>query len=137
MTCAQPASEQLQKKPTLTWNRLDYQDMRNVDSRGIALTIRSVFIIDPKKTIRLIQSYPASTGRSTTELLRVIDSLQASDKHRVATPVNWNVGDDVIIHPNVNNEEAKRLFPDYHSVKPYLRYTPLAKDEFSFVKMAR
>jgi alkyl hydroperoxide reductase subunit AhpC len=108
-----------------------------VDSRGIAFTIRSVFIIDPKKTIRLIMSYPASTGRSTTELLRVVDSLQASDKHRVATPVNWNVGDDVIIHPSVNDEEAKTLFPDHHAVKPYLRYAPLSKERFSFTKPAQ
>jgi alkyl hydroperoxide reductase subunit AhpC len=105
-----------------------------VDSRGIALTIRSVFIIDPKKTIRLIMSYPASTGRSTVELLRVVDSLQASDRHRIATPINWNVGDDVIIHPSVNSEEAKTLFPEFRTVKPYLRYAPLSAEAFALKK---
>jgi len=125
------------RKIAFAYDMLDHQDLRNVDSRGIALTIRSVFIIDPKKTIRLIMSYPASTGRSTTELLRVVDSLQAGDKHRVATPVNWNVGDDVIIHPSVNDEEAKTLFPDHHAVKPYLRYAPLSKERFSFTKPAQ
>lgn len=76
--------------------RLDYQDTTNVDSKGIAFTIRSVFIIDPKKTIRLILSYPASTGRNTAEVLRVLDSLQTGDKHRVTTPINWLPGDDVV-----------------------------------------
>jgi glutaredoxin/glutathione-dependent peroxiredoxin len=108
--------------------RLDYQDTTNVDSKGIAFTIRSVFIIDPKKTIRLIASYPASTGRNTAELLRVVDSLQTSDKYRVTTPINWNPGDDVIIHPSVNNDEARTLFPNFRIVKPYLRYTPLTKE---------
>jgi alkyl hydroperoxide reductase subunit AhpC len=109
-------------------HRVDHQDLRNVDSRGIALTIRSVFIIDPKKTIRLIMSYPASTGRNTAEILRVVDSLQASDRHRIATPVNWKLGDDVIIHTSVKDEEAKTLFPEYRTVKSYLRYTPLSKE---------
>jgi glutaredoxin/glutathione-dependent peroxiredoxin len=114
-----------------TWantHRLDHQDTTNVDARGIAFTIRSVFIIDPKKTIRIILAYPASTGRNTRELLRMVDSLQASDKHRIVTPINWNPGDDVIIHPDVNDKEAKGLFPNFHAVKPYLRYTSLSKE---------
>jgi hypothetical protein len=78
--------------------------------------------------IRLILSYPASTGRNTAELLRVVDSLQASDKHRITTPVNWTPGEDVIVHPSVKNEEAKTLFPEFRVVKPYLRYTPLSKE---------
>jgi alkyl hydroperoxide reductase subunit AhpC len=110
------------------YDMLDHQDTTNVDSRGIAFTIRSVFIIDPKKTIRLILSYPASTGRNTAELLRVVDSLQASDKHRITTPVNWTPGDDVIIHPSVKNPEAETLFPGFRIVKPYLRYTPFPKE---------
>jgi len=115
------------------WNhtRLDHQDTTNVDSRGIAFTIRSVFVIDPKKTIRLILAYPASTGRNTAELLRVIDSLQASDKYRITTPVDWNPGDDVIIHPSVKNEEAKEVFPIFRLVKPYLRYTEMPKGDAS------
>jgi len=119
------------------YDMLDYQDLRNVDSRGIAFTIRSVFIIDPKKIIRLIMSYPASTGRNTAELLRVVDSLQAGDKHRITTPINWNVGEDVIVHPSVNNEEAKILFPEFRTVKPYLRYTPLSKEAFAPTKPAQ
>ncbi|PMD54902.1 mitochondrial peroxiredoxin PRX1 [Hyaloscypha bicolor E] len=116
------------RKIAFAYDMLDHQDTTNVDSRGIAFTIRSVFIIDPKKTIRLILSYPASTGRNTAELLRVVDSLQASDKHRVTTPVNWNPGEDVIVHPSVKDEEAKTLFPEFRVVKPYLRYTTLSKE---------
>lgn len=102
-----------------------------MDSKGIAFTIRSVFIIDPKKTIRLILSYPASTGRNTAEVLRVVDSLQTGDKHRITTPINWVPGDDVIVHPSVNNDLAKELFPDFKIVKPYLRFTPLPKEKTS------
>jgi len=117
-----------ERKVAFAYNMLDYQDTTNVDSKGIAFTIRSVFIIDPKKTIRLIASYPASTGRNTAELLRVVDSLQSGDKHRITTPVNWKPGEDVIVHPSVSNEEAKALFPKFRIVKPYLRYTPFEKD---------
>lgn len=110
---------------------LDHQDATNVDSKGIAFTIRSVFVIDPKKTIRTILSYPASTGRNTAEVLRIVDSLQTGDKHRVTTPINWVPGDDVIVHPSVKNEEAKELFPDFKIIKPYLRTTPLPKEKTS------
>lgn len=108
-------------------SRLDYQDTTNVDSKGIAFTIRSVFFIDPKKTIRTILSYPASTGRNSAEILRVIDSLQTGDKYKVTTPINWVPGDDVIVHPSVKNDQAKELFPNFRAVKPYLRLTPLPK----------
>ncbi len=89
-------------------------------------TVRSVFVIDPNKKVRLIITYPASTGRNFTEILRVIDSLQLTDSHKVATPVNWKNGDDVIIVPSLKDEaEIKRLFPmGYKAVKPYLRITP-------------
>ena len=70
-------------------------------------------MIDPKKVIRLTISYPAQTGRSFDEVIRVIDSLQLGDKHRITTPVNWNKGDDVIIHPGVSDNEAKTLFPGF------------------------
>jgi glutaredoxin/glutathione-dependent peroxiredoxin len=103
----------------------------NVDARGIALTIRSVFIIDPAKTIRLILSYPASTGRNTAELLRVIDSLQATDRYRIATPVDWNPGDDVIIQPGVKDDEARNMFGGMRVVRPYLRYTAMPKERDS------
>jgi alkyl hydroperoxide reductase subunit AhpC len=113
------------RKIAYLYDMLDYQDTTNVDSKGIAFTIRSVFIIDPKKTIRLILSYPASTGRNTAEVLRVVDSLQTGDKNRITTPINWVPGDDVIVHPGVTNEQAKELFPKFRIVKPYLRFTPL------------
>jgi len=112
-----------------TYDMIDHQDTTNVDSKGIAFTIRSVFVIDPKKTIRLILSYPASTGRNAAEVLRVVDSLQTGDKHRITTPINWVPGDDVIVHPSVSNELAKELFPDFRIVKPYLRFTPLPKEK--------
>jgi thioredoxin-dependent peroxiredoxin len=88
------------------------------------LTVRSVFIIDPAKKVRATITYPASTGRNFDEILRVIDSLQLTDKHRVATPVNWKQGDDVIIVPSVSNDEAKKLFPEgFKEHRPYLRTT--------------
>ncbi|KAL8936350.1 MAG: hypothetical protein Q9211_004233 [Gyalolechia sp. 1 TL-2023] len=113
------------------YDMIDQQDATNVDQKGIAFTIRSVFIIDPKKTIRLIMSYPASTGRNSAEVLRVVDSLQTGDKARVTTPINWVPGDDVIVHPAVKTEEAKELYPDLKIVKPYLRFTPLPKENTS------
>ncbi|MBM7334331.1 MAG: peroxiredoxin [Alcanivorax sp.] len=86
------------------------------------LTVRSVFVIDPNKKIRLTITYPASTGRNFDEILRVIDSLQLTDGYKVATPVNWTDGDDVIIVPSLNNEEAGKLFPEgWDEKKPYLR----------------
>jgi alkyl hydroperoxide reductase subunit AhpC len=89
------------------------------------LTVRSVFVIGPDKKVKLIITYPASTGRNFDELLRVIDSLQLTAYHKVATPVNWNSGDDCVIVPAVTNEEADKLFPKgYKIVKPYLRMTP-------------
>jgi alkyl hydroperoxide reductase subunit AhpC len=88
-------------------------------------TVRSVFIIDPNKKVRLILTYPASAGRNFAELLRVIDSLQLTDQYKVATPVDWKDGQDVIVVPAVTNDEAKKLFPKgFREVKPYLRITP-------------
>jgi alkyl hydroperoxide reductase subunit AhpC len=91
----------------------------NADSTA---TVRSVFVIDPNKKVRLVLTYPASTGRNFVELLRTIDSLQLTDNFKVATPVNWKHGEDVIITPAVNDEEAKLRFPEgWVTVKPYLR----------------
>ena len=88
-------------------------------------TVRSVFIIDPNKKVRLILTYPASAGRNFTEILRAIDSLQLTDKFKVATPADWKDGQDVIVVPSVTNEEAKKLFPKgFRELKPYLRVTP-------------
>jgi thioredoxin-dependent peroxiredoxin len=86
------------------------------------LTVRSVFVIDPNKKVRLIITYPASTGRNFDEVLRVLDSLQLTDNHKVATPVNWKNGEDVIIVPALSNEAAKERFPGgWKELKPYLR----------------
>lgn len=90
------------------------------------VTVRSLVIIDPNKKVRLIITYPASTGRNFHEVLRVIDSLQLTDNYKVATPANWQQGDDVVIVPSIKDEtELKERFPKgYTAVKPYLRLTP-------------
>jgi alkyl hydroperoxide reductase subunit AhpC len=89
------------------------------------LTVRSVFVIGPDKKVKMTLTYPASTGRNFDELLRVIDSLQLTAKHKVATPVNWKLGDDCIIVPALSDEEAKKQFPNgWDAKKPYLRIVP-------------
>ena len=90
-------------------------------------TVRTVFVIDPKKKIRLMITYPQTCGRNFDEILRVIDSLQLTDKHSVATPVNGKQGEDVIITPAVSNEDAEKRFPGFKTIKPYLRTTPQPK----------
>jgi len=117
-----------ERKIAYLYDMIDYQDTTNVDEKGIAFTIRSVYIIDPKKVVRTILQYPASTGRNSVELLRIVDSLQIGDRNKVTTPVNWVRGDDVIVHPSVKGEQAKALFPNLREVKPYLRFTALPKD---------
>lgn len=91
------------------------------------LTVRSVFFIDPQKKIRAIITYPASTGRNFDEILRVVDSLQLTDKHKVATPADWKPGDEVVIAPSVTDpKELEERFPQgYRALKPYLRMTKL------------
>lgn len=89
------------------------------------VTVRAVYVIDPNKKIRASIIYPPSAGRNFDEILRLIDSLQLTDGYKVATPVNWADGEDVIIVPSVSNEDADKLFPKgYTTVKPYLRTTP-------------
>jgi len=93
----------------------------NADNK---MTVRSVFIIGPDKKVKLIITYPASTGRNFDEILRVIDSLQLTAYHKLATPVNWRDGEDCVILPSVTNEEAEELFPQgFKEIKPYLRLT--------------
>jgi alkyl hydroperoxide reductase subunit AhpC len=88
-------------------------------------TVRSVFVIDPNKKVRLTLTYPASCGRNFDEILRVIDSIQLTDNYKVATPVNWKDGDDCIIVPTLSDEDAKAAFPaGFKTIKPYLRITP-------------
>jgi len=114
--------------------RLNFPVLADVDHRVANLygmihpkadptvTVRSVFIVDPAKKLRLTLTYPPSTGRNFAEILRVIDSLQLTDAHRVATPVNWQNGDDVIIVPALSDAEAKERFPEgWTALKPYLR----------------
>ena len=90
-------------------------------------TVRSVFVIGPDNKLKLTLTYPASTGRNFLELLRVIDSLQLTAAHKVATPADWQSGEDVIIVPAVTDDEAKERFPGYVAKKPYLRVTPHPK----------
>lgn len=92
------------------------------------LTVRSVFVIGSDNKVKLTITYPASTGRNFDEILRVIDSLQLTDTQKVATPVNWQAGDEVVILPSITNEEADKLFPQgYKQIKPYLRMTQVKK----------
>ncbi len=99
-------------------------DMIHPEANATA-TVRSVFVIGPDKKVKLTLTYPPSTGRNFDEILRVIDSLQLTAYSKVATPVDWNQGEDVVILPTVSDEEAKALFPKgFKAVKPYLRLTP-------------
>ncbi|MGB3377924.1 MAG: redoxin domain-containing protein, partial [Allopontixanthobacter sediminis] len=101
-------------------------DMIHPDQSETA-AVRSVFIIDPEKKIRLMMTYPMSVGRNFDEILRVIDALQLSDRKRIATPADWQVGKAVIIPPSISNEEAKALFPQgWTEHRPYLRTTMVA-----------
>ena len=91
---------------------------------GDTSTVRSVFIIDSNKKIRMTLTYPKSAGRNFDEIIRVIDSLQLTDDYKVTTPANWQDGDDVIVSPALSNEEAEKLFPaGWNELKPYLRMT--------------
>ena len=86
-------------------------------------TVRSVFVVGPDKKIKAMLTYPMTTGRNFDEVVRILDSVQLTAKHQVATPVNWKPGDDVIIAGSVSDEEAHKRFPGFRAPKPYLRYT--------------
>ena len=102
----------------------DLYDMIHPNANN-TLTVRSVFVIDPQKKLRLTLTYPASTGRNFDEILRVVDSLQLTDDHSVATPANWTDGDDCVVVPSISTEDAKQKFPKgVTELKPYLRMTP-------------
>jgi thioredoxin-dependent peroxiredoxin len=90
-------------------------------------TVRTVFIVGPDKKIKLMLAYPMSTGRDFDEIIRVLDSIQLTTKHKVSTPANWRNGDDIIIAGAVSDEEAQKLFPGFKTVKPYLRTAPQPK----------
>ena len=109
---------------SLLYNMLPADEEGATEGRTAATnaTVRTVFVIGPDKLIKLMLTYPMATGRNFQEILRVIDAMQLTAKHKVATPVNWTDGDDVIIVPAVSNEEAEGLFPDgWKTIKPYLR----------------
>jgi alkyl hydroperoxide reductase subunit AhpC len=92
-------------------------------------TVRNVYVIGPDKRIKLVISYPMSTGRNFDEILRVIDSLQLTARHKVATPVNWRPGDDVIILPSISDEDAHKAYPNgWTAPKPYMRFVPQPAD---------
>ncbi|MEX2202254.1 MAG: peroxiredoxin [Dongiaceae bacterium] len=102
----------------------DLYDMIHPNAND-TLTVRSVFVVGPDKKVKLMLTYPASTGRNFDEILRVLDSLQLTANYKVATPVNWKDGEDCIVVPSVSDDDAKKLFPKgFKSVKPYLRVTP-------------
>lgn len=114
------------RKIATLYDMLDEQDVTNKDQRGIPFTVRSVFVIDPSKKVRLILQYPASTGRQFNEIIRALDSLQLGDKHPVTTPANWTPGQPVIIHPSVSDQDAEKKFKNPIEYKtPYLRLTSL------------
>ncbi len=104
---------------------LDAQDLENIDEKGIAFLIRSVFIVDPAKKIHLTMMYPTSCGINTREVLSVIDSLQTADKKGVTTPIDWQVGDDVIVPPTVTTEDTGKKFGEVREFRPYLRFTKI------------
>ena len=105
-------------------------DESNIQADGLPATVRSVFVIGPDKQVKLIITYPASTGRNFDEVLRVVDSLQLTAYKKVATPVNWKDGDDCVIVPSVSDDDAKDLFPQgWNTVRPYLRLVNLPKTE--------
>jgi len=106
------------------YNMLPADESGTSDGRTAATnaTVRSVFIIGPDKKIKLMLTYPMTTGRNFDEVLRVLDSMQLTAEHKVATPVNWKMGDDVIIVPTVSDDDAKKIFPaGWKAIKPYLR----------------
>ena len=112
------------------YNMLPAEEPGSSDGRTAATnaTVRSVFVIGPDKKIKLMLTYPMTTGRNFDEILRVLDSMQLTAKHRVATPVNWRDGDKVIIVPSVSDDEAASLYPaGWETLKPYLRLVPQPK----------
>lgn len=115
------------RKVSFLYDMVTEDDMRDIPTKGLPFTIRSVFVIDPAKKIRLMMIYPASTGRNSAEVLRVIDSLQLGDKKGVVTPIDWNQGEDVIVPPSVSTADAQKKFGNVRELKPYLRYTNVGK----------
>jgi len=117
-------------KVAKAYNMLPAEEPGTSEGRTAAsnATVRSVFVVGPDKKIKLMMTYPMTTGRNFDEILRALDSMQLTARHRVATPVNWKQGEDVIIAGSVNDEDAKKLFPaGWKAPKPYLRIVPQPK----------
>ncbi|KAH3675588.1 hypothetical protein WICMUC_002677 [Wickerhamomyces mucosus] len=104
------------------YDMVDEEGFQNL-KKGVVQTIRSVFIIDPSKKVRILFTYPPSVGRNSAEVLRALDALQLTDSKGVVTPINWIPGQDVVIPPTVKDEDAKIKFGEFKTVKPYLRFT--------------
>ena len=118
-----PIIADVDRKVAVLYGMLDQENIEA--STGMPLTVRSVFVIDSNKKIRLIITYPASTGRNFDEVLRCIDSLQLTDTKKVATPVNWKAGEKVVVLPTVKTADAKKIFNEVEEIKPYLRMTTI------------
>lgn len=110
------------RKIAYLYDMIDEKDVGKANEQGLAMTIRSVFIIDPNNKIRLSMMYPASTGRNTAEVARVLEALQTHEKHGVNTPIDWTQGQDVIVPPAVSTPDAKKKFGEVREAKPYLRW---------------
>jgi peroxiredoxin (alkyl hydroperoxide reductase subunit C) len=117
-----PIIADFDRKVSFLYDMVDEEGFKKLN-KGIAFTIRNVFIIDPSKKVRLFLVYPASTGRNTAEVLRVLDALQLTDRSGLVTPVNWTEGQDVIIPPSVSNADASAKYGEFKELKPYLRFT--------------
>lgn len=121
-----PIIADAKREVAFLYDMISHDDLEKLNREGgIAFTIRSVFVIDPAKKVRLTMMYPASTGRNSSEVLRVIDSLQTGDQKGVTTPIDWQKGDDVIVPPSVSTPDAKKKFGEVRELKPYLRYTKI------------
>ena len=113
------------RRVSMLFGMLDATNFRHGSSLGQTMTVRSVFIISPAKRVELVLTYPAYVGRNFNEILRVLDALQLSAKYRVATPANWQPGDDTVVLPFISDDEAERMFADQggvRKVRSYLRY---------------
>lgn len=110
------------KEIAFKYDMVSEEDFHQLKDKMVA-TVRSVFVIDPAKKVRLTMTYPASTGRNSAEVLRVLDALQLTDSKGIATPIDWTKGQDVIIPPTVSDADAKAKFGEFKTVKPYLRFT--------------
>ncbi|KAK7678783.1 peroxiredoxin 1 [Cerrena zonata] len=110
------------KKVAFLYDMLSEEDFNKIGG-GMVPTVRSVFVIDPSKKVRLIMTYPASTGRNSAEVLRVVDALQLADSKGIATPIDWSSGEDVIIPPSISDDAAKAKFGEFKTLKSYLRTT--------------